>query len=393
MAYLTPLTNAQLFQQAVEQYAAEAAVPAQTDTGSTLGAMFEAAALLGLQLQQQAIYLAAISRLATSTGADIDSFCAPFGVTRLAAIQAYGAASVTYASPVITAQLIPVGAIVQTAGGLQFVVIADATNPAYNATANGYYVAIGQTTVSPTVQCTTSGIIGNVAANTITQIYGGSSSPPIPGLPTVTNVAAFATGTDPESDDALSARFTITVASGRVGTGTAIIAAALAVQTGVIYSFGDQVNPDLSQHTAFFTFVVNEGGTGTAPSAALISAVTSAIEAVRPAGVSYTIMAPTLVPVNGVGTIVPVAGYDAGTVQAAVAAQYAAFVNAIGLNPDTTPTTCSLARCYASLLQTQVNGVNVVFDVTGLQLNGSAGDVTAVFGDQLVAGSANFTVT
>lgn len=393
MAYLTPLTGAALFQQAVENYETEATLPAATDAGSSLGAMFEATVLLALQLQQQAIYLAAISRLATSTGADVDSFCAPFGVTRLGATYATGQVTVTYPSPVGSPQLIPVGAIVQTTGGLQFTVSADATNPNYNATANGYYVQTGQTSVSVTVTCSVSGTTGNVAANTITQIYSGSNSPPIPGSPAVTNPSAFTDGVGSESDDAFKARFTLTVSSGRVATATAIIAAVLAIQTGLIYSFGDMVNADGSTHDAYFTFVVNEANTGTAPSSALLSAVQAAINAVRSAGISFQAIGPTLVPVNASGTIVPVTGYSSAVVLPAVQAQYAAFVNAIGLNPDTTPTTCSLARCYAALLQTQVNGVYVVFDVTGLLLNGVAGDVTAPFANQLVAGSASFTVT
>jgi hypothetical protein len=173
------------------------------------------------------------------------------------------------------------------------------------------------------------------------------------------------------------------------------------VQAGIIYSYGDRVDEDGYEHDAYFTMVVNLAGTGTVPPGSLIDTVTDALEGlngypqVRPAGCSYAVVPPALIEVAGVFTVVPTAQFAAQTtaVRQAVKAQFLAFCNGIGLNVDTTPTTCSLAKCYAALLQTQINGVNCLADVTDLTLNGVAGDLTANFLSQFVFGSSTVTVS
>ena len=52
----------------------------------------------------------------------------------------------------------------------------------YNPVLGGYVVQVGQSSVNATVTCTAPGIIGNVGANTITQVGSTGSSPIISGL-------------------------------------------------------------------------------------------------------------------------------------------------------------------------------------------------------------------
>lgn len=101
--------------------------------GSILRAVVEANAAVVLWLQGLILQLLATTRAATSSGADLDSWVADYGVTRLAGVAATG--QVTFSRFTATQQAeIPVGSSVQTADGSQvFTVTADTTNPAYSA--------------------------------------------------------------------------------------------------------------------------------------------------------------------------------------------------------------------------------------------------------------------
>lgn len=454
---------AQLLQLMVTQYSAEAPIPANTDAGSALEPIFEAAALLALIIQNELLYIDDVARLVTSSGPDVDSFCTAFGVPRLGASASSGGVTCSTPSPVSAQVVVPVGAIFTTQNGLQFIVVADPDNDAYSASLNGYPIAIGQSSVTVTVNCTAPGSIGNVAANTITEIYGSSTTPMPSPVTTVTNAEAFEDGVDKESDSAYKNRFMLLVSTGRVATGNAILGAVASVQDNLIYSFGDRVwstgsstppsttttasasipavgssvtldaasttalpygafvicydgtNAFYGQITAigtgtitvtcialiagsgtlangatilfvggngFFTVVVNEANQSEGPSSILLAAVNAAIAAVRGAGISYQVIGPTLVPINGAGTISVDPSYNASEVLEAVQAAFTAFVNGIGLSIDTTPTVCKYFACAAAIL-----AVPGVTDLTGFTLNAGTADITADFGSQLVAGT------
>ena len=370
-------------------------IPINTDPASTGGALSDALAMLAAFIQNELAYTNNILRLGTippnadgSVSPDAASFGAPFNIIPLSGEAAIGA--VVFSTPSIVSQMVvvPIGAVVANESGVQYEVVADPTNLNYVQQELGYPINIGESSVSATVECVTPGIAGNVPAGAITQAI--SNVPP--AITTINNPSPFTNGAAGESNNAYKARFAIAVSSGNVATINAIIAAALGVQTGIIYSFGDRANADGSEHDAYFTFVVNIGGSGTNPPSQLIASVSAAIDAVRAAGISYQVIGPTLITVNAQANITPAPGFASGDVLSAVQAQYATFVNAIGLKPDTTPTTCSIARCYASLLATQINGVNCVLDVQTLKLNGANADLTAPFASQFVAGSGTFTV-
>lgn len=522
MSGFTPMTQAQLADLAATAFASQPGVVApNTDPGSALGPAFNAAALLATYIQNELTYIVSIERMANIPALpsglpnpDLDSFCAPFGVTRLAASFATGSATCSTPSPVQSRITVPAGAIVATPAGVQFVI--SANGPGYDSGTGGYDIPANQSSVVVPLTSLTAGTVGNVAAGTQFTATGGGLAMP-PAVNSITNAAAFSNAEPDESDAAFKTRFTLTVSSGRVATQNAIIAATLAVQPGIIYSFGDRVNLDLTEHDAYFTLVVNLANTGVAPSAALLASVINAIEgvngtfasgtltiggtptvgdtvsatlvngvnsvttsaytvqagdtvatiataltnlilaspadvfvsasstgavitvtavafgtagnaitiqgtatgghttitpttatnltggtlatttnqAVRAAGISYQVVGPTIESVNGSGSITPTPQFigQQTAVNNAVNTAFAAFVNGIGLNTDTTPTVCSIARCYAALLATTINGVPCVFDVQNLLLNGSGVDISFPFGQQCVAGSAAFTAT
>jgi hypothetical protein len=99
-----------------------------SSVGSILRAITEANAAVSLWLQGMILQVLGVTRLATSTGTDCDSFVNDFGMTRLGASGALG--SVTFSRFTATAQaVIPIGQQVQTADGTQtFQVIVDPTN-------------------------------------------------------------------------------------------------------------------------------------------------------------------------------------------------------------------------------------------------------------------------
>jgi uncharacterized phage protein gp47/JayE len=82
--------------------------------GSVLRAVLEANASVALWVQWLIVQVLATTRLATSTGADCDSFGADFGFTRLPAVVAVGAVTFSRFTP-SAAAFIPAGTNVSTA--------------------------------------------------------------------------------------------------------------------------------------------------------------------------------------------------------------------------------------------------------------------------------------
>lgn len=398
MSGFTPLTGQQLLNAIIQAYDSEATTPANTGVGSTLGAIFEAAVLLALQLQQQVTYLFDVSRLASSAGPDVDSFVNPFGVYRNGPTASSGAVTFTYGAAVLQPVTILVGTFVSTVSGVLFEVIADPTNADYNSGANGYVIQTGQTSTSTTVQCTQTGIVGNVLANTITQPYSGGG-PPVPGNPAITNPAAFTSAQASESDQALKVRFAQYISGGGEGTVNSIVAEVQAIQAGLTYSFGDQVKSTLNGNTwdfqsgqpGYFTIVVDiAGAPGTITTAEIANiqgnpnggSQSGIMFGYRSAGISYNVVPPVLLPVNIFGNLVIAPGYNGPSVVAAATSAATSFVNNIGLNPYGNPTVCGLFALGAALLA--VPGVQ---DLTGLTLNGNVNDVQAPFGREFTIGT------
>jgi Baseplate J-like protein len=402
LAFFTPLTMAQIQQTILQGYNAAAGLPADTGPGSSFGPSFNAAALAIFNQQQQVIYVAAIARLSTipvnpngTPNPDLDSFCLVFNVPREGASASSGQVTFSTTSPVSGPPVIvPVGAIVQTSSGLQFQVIADPTNSAYNAGDSGYPIGSTYSSVNVTVQCLTTGTIGNVQAGQISNLYGSSTVPVPAQISTVSNAAAFDNAIDFEADPAYKQRFTTTVSTGSVATEFALGGAALGVQPGLTYSIGDRENADGSSHIAYFTLVVAVLGSSTTTPGGILSGViaalegnlTASIQPVRAAGISYQVISPTFIAAN-VGALITLSpGAVWATVEAACIAALTSYIQSIGLNPEGNATTLSYMKLGAILF-----GVTGVANVDSLLLNSGIVDLTATFSQMFSVGT--FTLT
>jgi hypothetical protein len=387
------------------EYASQALIPADTSPGSGMLSFLNAKALAAMGLQGQINYVNSIARLAsigpnpidaTLPNPDIDSYINPFNVYRLEAQPASGQVlfSVAYAPqqniliPAVAAGSTG-GVIVQTnatVGGVQFQVVADPTNVAYNATDQGYYLLANTTSVSVTVQCLNSGVQGNVAANQITQLFSGPGTTSLAGFATVTNPSAFTNASALETDTAVKARFPLVISTGTVATSNALAAAVLAITLNLTYSIGDSLNPSGGSAPGTFTVVVNNSGTNTTPSTNLIAQVLAVMNTTRAAGISCQVIAPTLVPCNLIANIQVSQGYQSAAVITACANAFTALANNVGLDPQGNPTSLKIAAVYATLYTTP--GVR---DVTSLTLNAGTVDVVATFGRQIVAGNCTLS--
>lgn len=327
--------------------------------GSTLRAVLEANAAMALWLQWLIVLVLQTTRAATSTGPDLDSWMGDFSLTRLPAVAANGVVSFSRFVPV-TAALVPVGTVVRTADGTQsFTVVADAANAAFSVAQNGFVLAAGTASVSVPVVAAVAGVAGNVQAGAVSLIAAA-----LPGVDTVGNAAPFLGGLDGESDAALRARFQNFLSSRSRATDVAVGYAVSSIQQGLQYAIQENVMPDGSARMGSFVVTVDDGSGN--PSAALLSAVTAAVEAVRPVGSSFGVL-PPVVSQAGVSMAVSVA---AGAVQADVAAQVTAaiggYVNALPIG---------VALPWSKLAQLAYDASASVVNVTSVLLNGGMADL------------------
>lgn len=313
--------------------------PLNLDVGSVIRAIFEADASQALWLQYLILLVLGVTRLATSTGSDVDSFGADFGFTRLPAVAASG--NVTFSRYSTTqAGFIPVyvpasgsapasGAQVMTADGTQtFNVTADPTNPNYVASpVAGYNVPIGTSSITVPVQAENSGTQGNVLAGTISLIVGG-----IAGIDTATNAASFTNGINAESDSAFKARFVVWLQGLASSDKAAIESAIQGVQQGLTYLLVENYDyPGTTPDDGNFFVVINDGS-GSPPSS-LLTLVENAVNAIRGFTIRFQgAYAPTLVTPTISLSVRSASGYSSAVAEANAAAAVLAAVNATPLD-------------------------------------------------------------
>ncbi len=259
--------------------------------GSTLRSLLEASASVGLWMQWLILQVLQMTRAATSTGPDLDSWVADFGLTRLPAVAATGSVTFARFTPANPA-FVPVGTQVKTADAvLAFDVMQDASNAAWNATRNGYAIPIGQASVTVPVVAEVAGSSGNVQANTVTLI-----SVALIGVDTVTNALAFTNGIDAETDPALRARFQTFINTRSQATLAAVGYAVASVQQGLTWTIQENTTAGGTNVPGNFVVTVDDG-TGD-PGSLLLAAVQTAIDAVRPVGSTFQVLAPSVVAAN-----------------------------------------------------------------------------------------------
>jgi uncharacterized phage protein gp47/JayE len=328
--------------------------------GSVLRAILEANASLALWLQWLIVQVLATTRLATSSGADCDSFGADFGFMRLPAVAAAGQVTFSRFSTTSTA-LVPVGMTVATMGNTQsFVVSADTGNAAYSAAADGYVIMPGTVGVTATVVATTAGVAGNVQPGMISLM-----STAVAGIDTVTNAAALTGGVDAESDTAFKARFGNFLASLSRATNVSIGAAIEALQQGLSYSVTENYNQAGSVQMGNFVVTVDDG-TGTPP-ATLLQTVQLAVEAIRPVGTSFAVQGPVVAQANVSVTLVTAAGANHAAAIAAVVGAFETYIASLPIGA---------ALSYTKLAQLAYEASGSVTNLSGLLLNGGTADLT-----------------
>lgn len=280
---------------AAVQSAASAIV--DSSEGSITLAIGQAVSGAALWLQAQIAQVLSLTRASTSTGTDLDSWMADWFFERLPAVAATTNETFTRFTPTGPAS-VGVGALVSTGpGGQQYIVTADPTNAAYNATLQAYVIADSVASVTVPIAATVAGSAANVLANTITSFVQ-----PIVGFDTCTNAQPVTNGIDAESDASFQARFQQYIQGLRRGTVAAIRAAVLSVQQGLTCVPLENVDPDGTVDDGFVTVIVDDG-TGSPP-LALQTACGLQVDAVRAAGIRFAVIGPTVLSVTIALTVV-----------------------------------------------------------------------------------------
>lgn len=391
-----PSPNTQSGTTLIQNFVAAAQGACQTlldfTVGSILLAIAEATRNVVLWLQGLVLQTMATTRLSTSFGNDVDTFCVDFmpalpgsvtadlpnGSPRLPAVSTTGPLTVGRFTPTnsvfIAASIVPgdgLGANAQTLDGTQtFTVVADATQPLYSTALGGYTLPAGQASGSVTVRALIGGTGGNISGGTLTVPQSGFSGTGGGGIDFVTNPAGYSNGINQESDAALKARFVAFMNSLSEGTLGAFAYAITSLQQGLQYKLIENTAYNGTADNGFVTVIIDDGS-GDTPTAT-VNLVASAIISVRAAGIRSGVFAATKLAANVVMTIGVAQGYVPVTVQAAAAVAITAAVNAVGMGDPLGP---GPTLDYMLLGQAAFN-VPGVASVTGVTLNGGQADLT-----------------
>jgi uncharacterized phage protein gp47/JayE len=326
--------------------------------GSVLRAILEANASAALWLQWIAVQVLSATRAATSTGPDLDTWVADFGVTRLPGQCSTGTVTFARITPGFAA-VIPVGAQVKTGDAtITFAVTADPTNPAFDPVNTCYNVPAPSSSVSVPVQAIVAGPSANVSAGAISLLASA-----MPGIDTVTNTIATAGGINAESDDALRARFANFIDSRSRATPAAIAFTIQSLQQGLTYILSENLDPAGASRPGFFTVTVDDGSGS--PPATTLSAVSAALENIRPVGTQFAVQPPALQIANVALTIMA-PQTSLATAQAAVVAAVTSYVASLPIG-GTLPLSRLAAIAYGASSQ--------ITNVSAVTINGAASDL------------------
>ena len=297
---------------------ASATMLVDVTTGSLLRAILEANASIALWLQWLIVLVLGQTRAATSSGADLDSWVADFSLARLPGQAALTTAIFSRITPGLVAS-IPVGAQVKSADGTQtFAVLADPTNPAYASATASYTVAAAANSIALTVQALSPGAAGNVQAGLISLLASA-----IPGIDAVTNPLQAQGGQDAEPDIALRAHFANFIDSRSRATPAAIAFTIASLQQGLTYVITENVDPSGDPAPGTFVVTINDGSGS--PPGALVSAVASAVDTVRPVGTQFFVLPPTVYTAN-ISLAITVSDANKAAAQGAVSTAIHAYI-------------------------------------------------------------------
>ena len=340
----------------------ETGVTTTFQSGDAMLAFWQSVAIQLDYLQAQINLVLALVRSQTCVGPDLDNWMAQFGFTREAATYGSGPETFSKLTPATSAVQVAPGTIVQTTGGaIQYQVIADTTQSAWNAAANAYVLNAGQSSMTCTVQALVAGAASNVAAGALGQ--QGSS---IPGIDVVTNAAAISNGINAQSDASFRAAFVAWLSTLAKATKAAILAAINAVQQGLLVTLIENETPSGISQQGCFSAICDDGS-GDPPSS-LLTAITAAVDATRAFGVQAYVAGPNVLTATIAITVRVASGASETTVNAAVAAAVVAAVDA---------NTATGAELYVSTCEAAALAVaNVVSVQPGTTINGTNADLT-----------------
>jgi uncharacterized phage protein gp47/JayE len=355
--------NLKTFSQLVQDMGAalqgSAASLVDVSVGSVIRAIFEANASVVLWLQWLVLRTLSMTRAATSTGQDLDSWMADFGVARLVAIPATGI--VTFSRYAATQPaLVPLGAIAKTADGLlSFMVTEDSALSTWQNQSSGYLIPGGVVTADIPVICVSPGSNGNVLPGTITTIASS-----LPGIDQVLNANAFTNGADSESDQAFRARFQNYLAGRARATLTAVRSAVANVQQGLLFSIIENLSPDGTVRAGSFLVVVDDGSGY--PSVDLLSAVASAVDLVRPVSITFTVVPPLVLTISISLTVDLEAASVVDIYTPAIEQQITSYLNSLPIGGVASVTRVAMSAYAAS---------KAISNVSSVLLNGAPVDI------------------
>jgi len=341
--------------------------------GSSLRAIAEGVGGILLWLQAISLQIAQLTRAATSTGSDLDSWMADWNFPRLGAQTATGTVTFSRNTAGTNAPFIPIGATIQSIDGTaQFTVTVDLGNPNYVGTpAAGYNMPPNVASITVPVQCTTVGTAGNVAAGALSQITST-----LPGIDTVVNVAAFTNGFASETDQAYRSRFIGFIAALSKGTVAAIEYSVTSTQLGAQVTVLENQNADLTVNQGFLTVTVDDG-TGS-PNATFITAASLAVAATRAGGVMWGVFPPVILYANIAITLVSATGYDHDFVVSVVSTAVRDFVNTLPLGQP---------LYYNRLAQVIFDSTPGVLNISPLGINGNIIDLVGTLRNVIKVGT------
>lgn len=284
----------------------------------------------------------------------LDRRVAEVGLTRRPAVKATG--YVTFTGTEGTP--IPKGTEVSTGGEtpIYFITIADAT------------ITNGMATVA--AEAKVAGASGNVGPGEIRLTTGN-----ITGITSVTNEDAFDGGVDRESDDSLRERYFERVRR--------------PITSGNVYHFRQwalevvgvrdvRVYPEWNGPLTVKVVVLADDGV---PSQALIDAVKSHIESVRPIGADVTVVGAIDYGIDVAATLYLAEGADLGTVRAQIVAEIEEYFRELAFSDPIV----RISRIQGILLDNPA-----IIDYANLTLNGGTGNIEIV-GDAIpVLRTVNF---
>lgn len=365
----------QLLQDMTAALQGSASTLVDVSVGSVLRAIFEASASVSLWLQWLILQVLQMTRAATSTGTDLDSWMNDFGLTRLPAIAAQGQVTLSRFADTVAAS-VPTGTVLKTADGSQsFRVTADPTQSTWQASSSAYVMPGGVSQITVPAVCSATGAMGNVVANAITIIASS-----LPGVDQVANASAFVGGADAEDDAAFRARFRNYLASLSQATLLAVQSAIAGVRQNLSVFIQENVAANGAASPGCFVITVDDGS-GSPPST-LLSMVATAVEGIRPIGTTFAVLPPRVLTVSVQLTV--------ELAQPASAAQYATNIQQLVMAYlDTLPigATASVTRTA----QKAYAAGSAVQNITNILLNGQPSDVAAPAGVVIKAGQVTVT--